>query len=245
VAEKKAQQRVTDESVSAFRRYQDMVVGSRKLGTFLKYEFATFLFGNLGGALGLVARQKIYPTLFDQSGRKPVFGSGTRVRCPSKIRIGDSVVVSDGAVLDGRSRSDVGMELGDRCIVGHRALLLCKDGRISIGKDVGIGAYSGLYAVGTNTLTIGNDCLIGPYTYFGGTRYHFDKLDVPMREQGHDLRGGIVVGDDCWFGAGVQVMDGVTIGRGSVIASGAVVTQDVDEFSVVGGVPARLIRRRG
>ena len=50
--------------------------------------------------------------------------------------------------------------------------------------------------------------------------------------------------DDCWIGAGSTILDGVTVGQGSVIAAGSVVTRDVEAYSVVAGVPARLIRSR-
>ncbi|MEM1173882.1 MAG: acyltransferase [Pseudomonadota bacterium] len=240
----KIQGQITDESSSALKRYQGIVVGERRFSFLLKFEFLTFFFSGMKGAAGLVLRQKLFPSLFKHCGRKVVFGTDVVVRNPRKIHFGDHVVVSDFAIVDGRSDSDVGLEVGDRTIVGQRAMLLCKQGQIKIGTDVGVGADCGLYAVGGNCLTIGNDCLIGPYTYFGGTRYHFDQLDVPMRVQGHDLRGGITVGDDCWFGAGVSVMDGVTIGRGAIIASGAVVTSDVPDFAVVGGVPAKVLKYR-
>lgn len=241
----KIQSQLSDDSRSTLRRYQDIIVGSSRIGFLLKYEFLQFFLAGMRGALGLVLRQKLFPGLFMRCGKKVVFGSEIQVRCPTKIELGDKVVVSDGAIIDGRSNFDVGMSIGSRTIIGQRALVLCKEGQIKIGEDVGIGAYCGLYAVGTNVLEIGNDCMIGPYTYFGGTRYHFQSTDQPIRLQGHDLRGGIKVGNDCWFGAGVSVMDGVTIGKGAVIASGAVVTNDIPEFAVVGGVPARVLKYRG
>lgn len=241
----KIQGKISDDSRSVLRRYQDIVVGSDSIGFLFKYECLQFFLAGMKGALGLILRQKLFPGMFMRCGKKVVFGSETLIRCPTKIELGDKVVVSDGAIVDGRSNFDVGMSIGDRTIIGQRALILCKEGQIRIGEDVGIGAYCGLYAVGTNVLEIGNDCMIGPYTYFGGTMYHFQQTDQPMRLQGHDLRGGIKVGNDCWFGAGVSVMDGVTIGNGVVVASGAVVTKDVPEFAVVGGVPARILKYRG
>ena len=242
---KKIQGEISDESKSALRRYQEIVVGTKSFAFLCKYELLTLFFTGMRGALGLLLRQKLFPSLFRASGRKVVFGSGLTLRCPTAIELGDSVVVSDGAILDGRSNSEVGITIGDRTIVGQRAMVLCKEGKIDIGNDVGIGAYSGLYAVGTNSLEIGDNCLIGPYCYFGGTMYHHDDLETPMRLQGHDLRGGITVGKDCWFGAGASIMDGVTIGDGAIVASGAVVTRDVPPRVIVGGIPAKLIRSRG
>ncbi len=241
----KIHEQISDESKSPLNRYQDIVLCSYSKKYLLKYELINFFFSGMKGILGLGLRQKLYPGLFLSCGSKVIFGCDTLIRCPPKIEIGNKVVVSDGAIIDGRSNFDVGMKIGDRTIIGQRALVLCKGGQINIGNDVGVGAYAGLYAVGSNVLEIGNDRMIGPYTYFGGTRYHFQQEDQLIRLQGHDLRGGIKIGNDCWFGAGVSVMDGVTIGNGVVVASGAVVTKDVPDYAVVGGVPARVLKYRG
>jgi acetyltransferase-like isoleucine patch superfamily enzyme len=235
---------ISDESQSVIRRYQNVVVGPGGLLFFVRFEISMLLLCGMKGALGLFLRQKLFPGLFKRAGRKVVFGCDLVVRSPRTVELGEKVVLSDGAIIDGRSNSEVGLRIGDRSIIGQRAMVLCKEGQITIGNDVGVGAYSGLYAVGTNKLEIGDNCMIGPYTYFGGTMYHYHDIDTPMRLQGHDLRGGIRVGADCWFGAGVSVMDGVTIGDGAIIASGAVVTRDVPPLTIVGGVPAKVIRRR-
>lgn len=66
---------------------------------------------------------------------------------------------------------------------------------------------------------------------------------MPIREQGEEERP-VVVGDDVWIGANVVILPGVEIKRGAVIAAGAVVTKDVGELEIVGGVPARVIGRR-
>jgi acetyltransferase-like isoleucine patch superfamily enzyme len=64
-----------------------------------------------------------------------------------------------------------------------------------------------------------------------------------MKEQGV-TRSFIKIGDDVWLGAGSTVLAGVTVGRGAIIAAGAVVTKDVPSFSIVGGVPAKIIKSR-
>ncbi len=241
---KKIQGEISDDSQSALTRYRNIVVGPGGGAFLVRYELSMLFLSGMKGALGLYARQKLFPGLFGNCGRKAVFGADIILRSPRAVSLGDNVVISDGAIIDGRSDSDPGMAIGDRSIIGQRAMLLCKEGSITIGSDVGVGACSGLYAVGTNKLTIGDNCLIGPYCYFGGTMYHFDDIETPMRLQGHDLKGGIKVGNDCWFGAGASVMDGVTIGDGAVVASGAVVTRDVAPLTIVAGVPAKVMRRR-
>jgi galactoside O-acetyltransferase len=93
-------------------------------------------------------------------------------------------------------------------------------------------------------IVIGDDVLMGPNVVLRASDHRFDLTDVPIRAQGHDA-GEIHIADDVWLGANVTVVRGVRIGRGAVVAAGAVVTRDVPPFSVVGGVPARMLRSRG
>ena len=68
-------------------------------------------------------------------------------------------------------------------------------------------------------------------------------MNQPIRLQGVS-RQGIHIGPNCWVGAKVTVLDGVTIGEGSVVAAGAVVTKDIPPYSIAAGVPAKVIKRR-
>ena len=73
--------------------------------------------------------------------------------------------------------------------------------------------------------------------------HNFDKLDVPIKNQGV-TKLKTVIGNDVWIGANVSIMAGVNIGDGCVIAAGAVVTKDIPAHSIVGGVPAKVIKNR-
>ena len=86
----------------------------------------------------------------------------------------------------------------------------------------------------------GNNVLIGPDCGFH-TAGH--PMDAEQRNAGLEYACPITVGDNVWFGAGVQVMPGVTIGNNTVVAAGAVVTKDVPDNVLVGGVPARIIKK--
>lgn len=91
---------------------------------------------------------------------------------------------------------------------------------------------------------IGNYVLIAPNTSILGKFHVYDKVDIPMALQG--ITKGIppVIEDDVWIGRNVVIMPGVTIGKGSIIGSNAVVTKSIEPYSIVGGVPAKLIRKR-
>lgn len=92
-------------------------------------------------------------------------------------------------------------------------------------------------------ITIGRNCMISYGVHLRTDSHNHDSTAVPMRNQGISEKD-ITIGDDVWIGYGAQIMSGITIGSGSIIGAGAVVTKDVAPFSVMGGVPARLIRSR-
>jgi nucleoside-diphosphate-sugar epimerase/acetyltransferase-like isoleucine patch superfamily enzyme len=233
-----------DSGRSAFRRYQDVVVGSRSLTFLVRFEGAMLLANGRPGAVGLVLRKRLYGELFRAVGAGTVFGRNLALRNPRKVEIGDSVVIDDNCAIDGRSDHDVGIRIGSRTMISRNVQIASKGGRVTIGENVGIGANCELRSVGSNVLEIGDDVLLAPSVYLGGSIYHFDRLDVPIAEQGLDLRGGVRIGAGAWIGAGVTVLDGVSIGRGAIVAAGAVVTSDVPPFGVAAGVPARLLRLR-
>jgi acetyltransferase-like isoleucine patch superfamily enzyme len=110
---------------------------------------------------------------------------------------------------------------------------------IRIGNNVGIGEYAHLGGAGG--LSIGDNCIIGPYLSCHPENHVFEKEGL-IRMQGV-TRKGIDIGKNCWIGAKVTILDGVKIGDNCVIAAGAVVTKSMPPNSVIGGVPAKVIRR--
>jgi galactoside O-acetyltransferase len=109
---------------------------------------------------------------------------------------------------------------------------------LTIGDHVDIGDYVVIRASGG--LTIGSNVLIAAHAVLT-TRGHPEE---PPRV-GSVVDAPVVIEDDVWIGAAAVVLPGVVVGRGSIVAAGAVVTKSVDAGSVVGGVPARTIRRVG
>ncbi|HBK22289.1 MAG TPA: acetyltransferase [Planktothrix sp. UBA10369] len=244
MSQKKAQAQITDESQSALTRYQNLVIGSNSLAFTIQYELLLGLLGGLPGALGLALRRKFYKSLFKSIGRGVLFGSRVMFRHPKKMILGDAVVITDGCVLDARGENNTGIVIGDNVIFSQNAMVICKDGDIRIGNNVNIGANTGIYAVAGNKVDIADHVLIGHYTYIGGHSYHFDQIDIPIASQGINPRGGTSIEEGAWIGATAALMDGVTIGKGAIVAAGAVVTKDVPPYAIVAGVPARVIRYR-
>ena len=114
------------------------------------------------------------------------------------------------------------------------------------GRGVTLGDRSGIginASIGEQT-HIGSDVMMCPDCVINTRNHRFDRLDIPMREQGYGPVEPVEIGDDCWIGGRVTILPGVHVGNGAVIAAGAVVTKDVPPYAVVGGVPAKIIYNR-
>ena len=105
-----------------------------------------------------------------------------------------------------------------------------------IGDNSGIGAYSSI-----GTIKIGNHVMMGTYCLILSQNHRFDDLTVPMCKQGFQADRPVIIEDDVWIGSRVIILPDVRIGRGSVIGAGAVVTKDVEPYTIVGGNPATVI----
>ncbi|WP_234998634.1 sugar O-acetyltransferase [Demequina sp. NBRC 110057] len=110
--------------------------------------------------------------------------------------------------------------------------------RVRMGRDVFINAN--LMIVGSGVVTIGDHALIGPDARFYTVNHAFD---IETRREGWERAFPITLESDVWLGGSVVICPGVTVGRGSVVAAGAVVTKDVPPGVVVAGNPARIVRR--
>ena len=122
----------------------------------------------------------------------------------------------------------------------HRAR--CKffnGGGISIGSGSGLGINCAVHG----PLKIGDNVMMGPDVSILTHTHNIERTDIPMGQQGMRV-SEVVIGNDVWIGMRVIIMPGVTIGNGVVIGAGAVVTKDVPDYAVVGGVPARIIKFR-
>ena len=114
------------------------------------------------------------------------------------------------------------------------------------GANVELGDYSSLNygAWISNDTVIGEDVMMGPFVMILSGSHNFERLDIPMREQGAPERRAVIIEDDVWIGAKTIILPGVRVGAHSIIGAGSVVTKDVPEYAIVGGSPARLIKFR-
>ena len=116
---------------------------------------------------------------------------------------------------------------------------------ISFSSNISLGDRSGIgdNAYFNGSVSIGSDVMVGPNCAFIASNHNFKRIDIPMNKQG-GIEKPITIGNNVWIGYGVIILAGVTVKDGAVIAAGSVVTKDVDENTVVGGVPAKCIKKR-
>jgi maltose O-acetyltransferase len=112
--------------------------------------------------------------------------------------------------------------------------------KLQVGDNSSIGVNS---LIGGKTL-IGNNVMMGPEVFIFTSNHAFDRTDIPMIQQGYSHENKVVIEDDVWIGARAIILPGVHIGKGSIIGAGSVVTKNIESFTVVGGNPAKLIKKR-
>jgi acetyltransferase-like isoleucine patch superfamily enzyme len=173
-------------------------------------------------------------------------GHGARILNPWHLTVGSNVKIEEGAEVQCLARQ--GVTLGNGVTIGRGASIRpssyygMEPGEgMEVGDGTAIGAFAWIGASGH--VRIGKDVLFGPRVVMIPENHNFEDLDRTIKSQGV-TRDGIEIGDDCWIGCNVTILSGVTIGHGSIVAAGAVVRSDVEPYSIVGGVPAKLIRMR-
>lgn len=114
------------------------------------------------------------------------------------------------------------------------------------GRNIIIGDNSGLgiNSVVPNDTIIGSNVMMGPNCYILQADHAFERTDIPMISQGHSIHRQTIIEDDVWIGRNVSFTNGRHVCRGTIIALGCVLTKDFPEYSIVGGVPSRLLKKR-
>lgn len=178
--------------------------------------------------------------------RQPVFvAPGVKLRGKRGITIGRGATLERGASIDGYARE--GVTIGERTRIGAHTIVsstshLSRYGSgFAIGRDSGVGEYGYVGAAGG--VFIGNNVIMGQFVSFHSQEHDFSDLDRPIRQQG-SREDSIEVGDDCWVGARVTFLAGARVPEGCVVAAGAVVRGAFEPYSVIAGVPARVVRDR-
>ncbi|HRV80516.1 MAG TPA: acyltransferase [Planctomycetota bacterium] len=174
-------------------------------------------------------------------------GRHARLNHRRHLYLGHSVKIEEGAEI--HALSSHGVHLGDGVTVGRYASIRPSG---YYGTDIGhglrVGAHSAIGAFAwigaSGPVVIGEGVLMGPRVVILPENHNHADSTRPIREQGV-TRLGVTIEDDCWLGADCKILAGVRVGRGAIVAAGAVVHRDVPAGHIVGGVPAKILKRRG
>lgn len=197
--------------------------------------------GWLPGLLGALTRNIIYRPLFGKMGLLAFIETGVEIKAASSIELGRRSMLHQGVFLSGWHK-DSKICLKECAYLDRNVTVTAhENGYIEIGKLTYVGPATCI--AGPGPVKIGNYCLISSHCGIYGNNHNFSDPTVLIREQGFTNKG-ITIEDDCWLGTGVKVLDGVTIGKGSVIGASAVVTKDIPPYSVAIGIPARVVSTR-
>lgn len=132
--------------------------------------------------------------------------------------------------------------LDDRVAIKEGSRICCcnEKSKIIIGKNTTIGYHNFIFS--SESIEIGDDCLIAPFVYIVDSD-HQARRNMKINEQ-NNLTAPIKIGNDVWIASNVTILKGVQIGDGAVIAANSVVNRDVEPYTIVGGSPAKYIRKR-
>lgn len=140
------------------------------------------------------------------------------MRFPKNIHLDDGMMIKEGARI---------------CSCNAKAV-------VKIGKNTTFGYHSFLFA--SERIEIGDNCLIAPFVYLVDSDHGIEKAELINQQPNHTAP--ILIGNDVWIGTGAKILKGVTVGDGAIIAAGALVKNDVEPYSIVGGMPAKKISER-
>ena len=161
-----------------------------------------------------------------------VIGKHVLVDC-NEFQVGNNCHVGNNSSIIGN------IKLGNEVFVHENVLIRSFRYQISIGDRTTINRNT----IIESQCTIGAKCSIAPNVVIVGANHIFADTTRSIKEQGSSSKG-IIIADDVWIGSNSTILDGVHIGKGSIVAAGAVVNRDIPPMCIAAGVPAKIIKKR-
>ena len=195
--------------------------------------------------LFMTIRGLFHKILFKKSKGIVFIGKRVKIRGHNKIRCQKGMTIEDGCFINGLCKN--GVQIGENFSLGRNSIIECTGvirdlgDNLKIGDNVGIAANAFISMRGP--INIGSNTIMGPNVQMFAENHNFGDINVPIFLQGA-TKIGINIGEDCWIGADTKILDGVNIGKKVIIAAGSVVNKDVPDYSIIAGVPAKIIKIR-
>lgn len=194
---------------------------------------------------GLQYLRGIIVIIFNKEVSYPIFiGRRVVIEHKNKFSTGTSCIIEDGVTINCLSK--IGVRLGNNTTIAKYSILQCTGVIANMGAGIQIGSNSAIgaqsYLGGQGGISIGDNVIIGPGVRIFSENHNFDDRSRVIRLQG-ESRQGVSIDNNVWVGSGVTILDGVNISSNVVIAAGSVITKDVHMNSLVGGVPAKLLKK--
>lgn len=171
-------------------------------------------------------------------------GSNCKILFKHKIEIGRFVFFGDNVYINALCKH--GVKIGNNVSILRNSQIECTGVLTNLGEGLIIGNNVGIaqncFIQVRGKVSIGNNVIIGPNVSIFSENHNHGIPDVPIVYQGV-LRKGVEIKDGCWIGTKSTILDGVIIGENSIVAAGSVVIKNVEAGTIVGGVPAKFIKR--
>ncbi len=185
-------------------------------------------------------------TIFGKTGKLVFVGPNVKIYHAKQLYCGNNFIAERGCEIN--CISENGLHFGEKVTIGSYALIRpsniyggSKGHGLKVGDYSNIGPYA--YIGCSGNITIGNNVMISPRVSIYSENHNFDKPNELLKDQGVK-RTYCRIEDDCWIAANSVILAGVTVGKGSVVAAGSVVTKDIPPYSIVAGNPARILKSR-
>lgn len=187
----------------------------------------------MGGVVDMLLKLSVIKDFFLKKKKQQTVNTLT-------LSVGSNNNIHSTAILDNSLGGNI--TIGNNNEILNGCILMSYGGKIEIGDNCSINPYTIIYGHGKG-VKIGNEVLIAAHTVIIPANHNFLRTDISIKRQGLNFKG-IIIHDDVWIAAGCKILDGVTIGKGAIVAAGSVVNKDVPEYAIVAGVPAKIIKMR-
>ncbi|WP_290567870.1 acyltransferase [Leeuwenhoekiella sp. UBA6783] len=172
-------------------------------------------------------------------------GRNVKIKSARRISFGKTIFIDDNVEINALSR--LGIKTGNNFSILRNSIIECTGVIRNLGEGLMIGNNVGIaqncFIQVRGNVFIGNDVIFGPNVRVFSENHNFSKKNIPIKLQG-ETRLDVIIEDDVWIGANATILGGVRIGKGCIIASGAVVNKNVEPYSIVGGIPAKKLKPR-